>query len=337
MPPHVRCAGPWVVASALLLGGATTGSAQNPDLILSKAARDSILATYDNIFPIWGRKAIERGFDLPYPVGLNVNLVWVSQELELSQLGLSTGENPTVPVDFIKFGQVKAPVFTANLRGDLWLFPFLNLYAFGGHAWVTTDVSVAEPVAFTTVVEQEGSYAGLGMTATMGIKRNWLAFDINWAWTQTEKLDHPVQGQIFGIRYGRAQPLRGTQRLAFWIGAMRQKLKSGTDGSILLSEVIDGGAADQLGTGLLGYQEKSWYQGLSTAERQAIDALAEPLLGGNLGNVTVNYSLQKSVQDPWNMILGASWDLSKRWQFRLETGFIGRVQVLAMSNYRFNW
>ena len=59
MPPHVRCAGPWIVASALLLGAAATGSAQNPDLILSKAARDSILATYDNIFPIWGRKAID--------------------------------------------------------------------------------------------------------------------------------------------------------------------------------------------------------------------------------------------------------------------------------------
>jgi len=337
MPPHVRCAGPWVVASALLLGAAATGSAQNPDLILSKAERDSILAKYDNIFPIWGRKAIERGFDLPYPVGLNVNLVWVSQDIDITQLGLSTGENPTVPVDIIQFGRVKAPVFTANVRGDVWVLPFLNVYAFGGHAWVTTDVDVVEPIAFNTVVEQEGVYAGLGTTATMGIKHNWLAFDFNVAWTQTEKLDAPVQGTIFGIRYGRAQKLRGTQRLAFWIGAMRQKLKSETNGSIALDEVIDGGAANQLRSGLLGYKDQAWYQGMSAAEKQAFDGLAEPLLGGNLENVTVNYSLQKAVADPWNMILGASWDLSKRWQFRLESGFIGRVQILAMSNYRFNW
>ena len=61
-----------LVAAAFALAAATSAwatsaSAQNPDLALSKAERDSILAHYKNRFPIWGRKAIERGFDLPYP------------------------------------------------------------------------------------------------------------------------------------------------------------------------------------------------------------------------------------------------------------------------------
>ena len=57
----------------LLIGAATGAGAQNPDLALTQAERDSILATYHQVFPIWGRKAIERGFLLPLPVGLNIN------------------------------------------------------------------------------------------------------------------------------------------------------------------------------------------------------------------------------------------------------------------------
>src|SRR5687767_13506398 len=92
-----------LVSAALCLTAATTGSAQNPDLMLSKAQRDSILKNYDNVFPIWGRKAIEKGFDLPYPAGLGLNVVYASQNIDLTNLGLSTGSNPVVPVDFIKF------------------------------------------------------------------------------------------------------------------------------------------------------------------------------------------------------------------------------------------
>jgi hypothetical protein len=326
---------PLALAGALLLPGAERAQAQNPDLILSQAERDSILKTYDNKFPIWGRKAIERGFDLPYSSGLNLNFVYMSQDILIRDIALSTGDNPTVPVDIVQFGQVKAPVYSMNLRADLWVLPFLNVYVFGGHAWVTTDVTVTEPISLTTVVEQEGVYGGVGMTATIGVKRNWLAFDLNSAWTQTEKLDQPVQGRIFGIRYGRAFKLTGPQRMAVWVGASKQTLKSETVGSIALSEVIDGDAEAQLRTMLPAYQRSAEYQQLPAAQRQVFDSVAAGVLRGDLEDVTINYGLNKAVADPWNMLLGISWEKNKRWQARVETGFIGRVQVLLMANYRF--
>ena len=325
-----------VLPAALLALAAHAAVAQNPDLILSKAERDSILKNYHNRFPIWGRKAIEKGFDLPYPVGLSLNVVYAEQDIKLSDLGLSTGANPVVPVEFIKFGRVQAPVFTGNLRGDLWLFPFLNLYAFGGAARVSTDVTIAEPVEFNTKVDQNGTYGGLGMTATMGIKRNWLAFDVNWAWTKTENLSEAVKTRIFGIRLGRAQKISATQRLVFWVGAMKQTLNSGTNGSIALNEVIEGGGGDA-GGGLEDYQDSEWYQALTPAQQRVVDEIAERLAGREPTDVTVNYALKKSVADPWNMLTGASYDFSKRWQARLEVGYIGRVQVLGHLNYRFNW
>jgi hypothetical protein len=324
------------LAGALIALAANVAVAQNPDLALTKAERDSILKTYHNRFPIWGRKAIEKGFDLPYPVGLSVNVVYADQDIKLSDLGLSTGSNPTVPVEFIKFGRVQAPVFTGNLRGDLWLFPFLNLYAFGGAARVSTDVTIAEPVEFNTKVDQNGSYAGLGMTATMGIKHNWLAFDVNWAWTKTENLNQAVNTRIFGIRFGRAQKINATQRVALWVGAMKQTLNSGTDGSIALSDVIAGGGGDA-GGALEDYQDSEWYQGLTPAQKRVVDEIVERITGRDPSDVTVNYALKKSVADPWNMLAGVSYDFSKRWQGRVETGFIGRFQVLGQINYRFNW
>ena len=324
----------YVLAGALIALAANVAVAQNPDLALSQAERDSLLAHYHNRFPIWGRKAIEKGFDLPYPVGLSVNGVWASQNIDITNLSLSTGDNPVVPIQAIKFGDVTAPIFTANLRADLWLLPFLNVYGFGGLASVSTDVNLVEPVAFHTKVDQNGTYLGLGTTATMGIKHNWLAFDVNWAWTQTEKLSEPVRTRIFSIRFGRAQKLKGTQRLALWVGAMKQTLNSTTKGSINLSEVIAGGGS---GGGLGDYQNSEWYQGLTTPQKAVIDAIAQRLQNADLSDVTVNYHLDKAVTDPWNMLVGASYEWNKRWQARVEPGFIGRKQLLVQVNYRFNW
>lgn len=327
----------YALACALVATLSARAGAQNPDLMLTQEQRDSILKTYDNMFPIWGRKAVERGFDLPYPVGFSLNLVYASQLIDITNLGLSTGSNPTVPVDIIQFGDVTAPVLTGNIRADLWLFPFLNIYGIGGTAQVSTEVQVTEPVGFTTKVDQSGVYGAFGMTATMGIKHNWLAFDVNWSWTQTEKLDMPVRGRIFGIRYGRAERFGGTKRLAYWLGAMNQHFASETNGSIALSEVIDGGAEEQLQASLPGYQQAPWFQQLNAQQRQAFDVIATRILEGNLDSVTVNYALDKATADPWNMLAGLSYDPSKTWQYRIELGFIGRVQVLLMANYRFNW
>jgi len=68
-----------------------------------------------------------------------------------------------------------------------------------------------------------------------------------------------------------------------------------------------------------------------------IDAIAQRLQNADLSDVTINYHLDKAVTDPWNMLVGASYEFNKRWQARVEPGFIGRKQLLAQVNYRFNW
>src|SRR6478735_10694801 len=131
---------------------ATPAAAQNPDLILTQAERDSVLRTYHSVFPLLGRKAIAAGFDVPYAVGVNVIGMYLTQGLEFGQLGLSTGDNPVQGVDFIKFGQNTNQAITANARVDLWVLPFLNVCGLYRTASSPTTLAVSPPRKLQTGV-----------------------------------------------------------------------------------------------------------------------------------------------------------------------------------------
>ena len=327
-----RLARSGILALFVLLAPAAV--AQNPDLTLSPAERDSILATYDQIFPIWGRKAIERGFLLPLPVGLNINTFYMDQGVALSQLGLSTNDNPTQPVDWIVLGEATSRVASLNFRGDVWVLPFLNVYGMFGKGWASTTVPVTDPVDFTSDVDQQGNYWGVGLTGTIGVKHNWLAVDVNWTWTDLEKLDLPVRGRVLGLRYGRTIKLNPRSRANFWIGASNQKFASETDGGIALDEAIPPNVQDSLQDRLSNYQDAEWYQALGPVGQRAADSLVAAIMAADLGSTRINYHLDKAPADPWNMILGGSFELTRSWHFRAEVGFLGRVQGLFVLNYR---
>ena len=323
------------VCVILALGSGAIASAQNPDLVLSQAERDSVLKTYHQIFPLLGRKAIEKGFALPLPVGLNVNSFYMNQGIALSQLGLSTNENPTQPVDWIVLGEAKSKVTSVNFRGDLWVLPFLNVYGFYGRGWATTTVPVTEPVTFTSEVSQVGLYGGVGLTGTMGIKHNWLAGDVNWSWTDLEKLDQPVRGRVLSFRLGKTWKLKGQQRANIWVGTSNQKFRTETNGSISFAEALPPGVADTLRSRLNNYQSSSWYQNLNPIQKRLADSLVAGIMRADLGSTIINYSLDKAPADPWNMLVGGTYELNRHWHFRGEVGFFGRVQGLLVLNYRF--
>lgn len=318
----------------LATGGAAVAHAQNPDLMLSQAERDSVLKTYDNVFPIWGRKAVERGFDLPKPLGVNILYAWMDQGLDISNLGLSTNDNPIQPADFIGFGKNTTTVSTVSGRVDLWLLPFLSVYGFGGKVWANTTVELVEPVAFTSSVDQTGRTLGIGMTGAFGFKRNFVSVDGNWSWNKLEKLDDPVNARLLSLRFGRAVKLGGKMRAAFWVGAMNQKFGSETLGAIRLDEVVPPETVDQIRDNLENVDDSDWYQDLGPVQKALVDQIVDKLLTGNAGDLTINYRIDKAPSDPWNMVAGGNLDLNKRWTVRAEAGFIGRKSILVNAVYR---
>ena len=319
-----------LTALGLLLSAALPAFAQNPDLVLSQAEREAILKDYHAIFPIWGRKAIERGFDLPRAFGIGFNSVYISQHIDIENLQLSTNDAPLEPVGAIKFGESTAKALSGTVRADLWVFPFLNLYGLAGPGRANTTVELTTPVAFTSSVDQNASTYGVGLTGAMGIKHNWLSVDVNWTWSDLEKLEDPVLIRILGLRYGRAIRLSEKKKLGFWLGAMNQKVELETRGSIGFDEAVPPEFWDQIEN----LPNTPWYADLSPAQKAVVNRIIERIQLSK--STTINYGIDKALSDPWNMLAGAQLFVGKNWEFRAEAGFIGRWSILAGLAYRLN-
>jgi hypothetical protein len=313
----------------LFLVAGATAFAQNPDLVLSQSERDQILKNYKSFFPILGKQAIQRGFDLPLPFGLGFSAIGMGQDILINNLQLSAGNNPTQPVDFVQFGKNRSKAFSGTLRLDMWVLPFLNIYGLYGNGKSSMSVELTAPAAFTSSVSQSAIIYGFGLTTAIGIKRNWLSFDINWTWVDLEKLNKPAEARVLGLRYGRTIKLSEKNRLSFWVGAMKQKLGVETGGSIALNEAVPASVWDQLGD----IESTPWYQGLTPAQKAIATQLVDAILANN--DIPVNYSIDKGLAAPWNMLAGGQISITKNWDFRIEAGFIGRFSLMAGANYRF--
>ena len=304
---------------------------------------------YDNVFPIWGQKAYEKGFDIPYPTGLMVNYMYIKQGIvvENLRLGLLT-ENQDIPltgVDFIQFGNNFSTANTVIVRPDVWVFPFLNVYGIFGFGNSTTEVNITAPIELKSVVDQNVRTSGFGLTAAGGLGPVWIAVDGNITWTKPELLDKPVKVNTFGVRFGhnfvsKTKPYRN---FGIWVGAMKASLSSNTVGQIKMKdalppEVFD--RADQIAT---DYYE--WYNSLDpnkpldAIKIEKADQILTPIverLESADGEAIIRYGIDKRVKQEWNGLIGAQYQFNKKWMLRTEAGILGdRKSVLLSLNYRF--
>ncbi len=74
---------------------------------------------YNYVFPIWGQGAYKKGFDIPYPIGVMANYLWLKQGILIDnlQLGFKSDSKdiPLTPVDFIGFGDNINTSYTVNV------------------------------------------------------------------------------------------------------------------------------------------------------------------------------------------------------------------------------
>jgi hypothetical protein len=331
---------------------------------------------YPYLLPIWGKKVVEKGFQLPYSAGIGVNAFWQESELIIDNLMVGFNNGTMYNLDeIIRFDKSIASAASINVRPDFWLFPFLNVYGLFVKAKTSTaiDASVWIPdaennwtqmTAFSTKADFDATGVGFGLTPTVGIGHYWLALDMNWLWTDVSALDEPVNTFVFGPRLGKTIKFKKPDsNMAFWAGAMRVKFSSATTGSLLLTDLFPGDQLDQLQVkvdeGLENVddtqqQVDEWWNGLSETEQAnpanqaryetasgALDEAGQLLTGldGALSTVessSVQYSLEKSLKNMWNFVLGTQYQFNRHLMMRVEVGFMGsRTQVLGGLQYRF--
>jgi len=286
--------------------------------------------TWPYALPFWGEKLAERGLKFPLPFGLGLNYAFIDQPIEISRIAVGVNDSEMVDIsDLITFDKLESKVHALNLRADLWVLPFLNLYAMGN--WVIqadTQVSIAEPFAFDAGATQSGYGGGFGFTVAGGAWGYFGTVDLNWTWNQLEKLDVPVGTVLLTPRVGKNFGNIGGVDLIFWVGAMRQTIQSDTSGQIRLSDAVGGS-----NNGGFQAQLQNWYTGLSPEQQIPVSGIVGRI-ESDLDPV-IHYDLDKAVAYPWNLLVGTEVGLSEAWRLRAEVGFLHRTQLVLGVNYRF--
>jgi hypothetical protein len=323
--------------------------------------------------PIWGAKATKRGYTLPYSAGVSTQYFGQRSDLVIDNLMVGFNNGPMYDLDgLVKFDKVQARSDGLSLRPDIWLFPFLNVYAILGRSAASTEVgyglwvpdsSGAERNIFSasTKVDFSANTFGIGFTPTLGVRGGWMALDMNVTWTDVPQLDEPAMAFVFDPRIGKAFRLRRPdENINFWVGGFRLKINTGTTGSIPLGDAlpieewqtkVDGGMQE---VARISAEVEAWWNSLTAAQQAnpvniakydaAKDALATA--GGflnradtaisNFGTSSVQYSLDKRPEDMWNFIVGSQYQINRNWMFRAEFGFLAsRTHVIAGAQYRF--
>jgi hypothetical protein len=300
---------------------------------------------YDYLFPFLGQKTYKAGFDIPYPIGIMGNFIWMRQGILIDniQLGIKT-DTKDIPLtdvsEFIKFGDNSNTSYTVNVRPDIWIFPFLNVYGLFGVGRSETTVKLTSPIEFTSVVDQQIQTMGVGMMGAFGIGPLWVSLDGNWTWNKPELLDKPVNVAVFGARIGHTFVFdqHPDRNFAIWGGAMRVRMESNTVGQIQMIDAIPPEVWDKKDQFIAEYN--TWYDGLTPAKKALVDATPIPdvieRLDARDGSSIIKYGMDKQVFQEWNGIVGAQFQYNKRWMLRTEWGIIGdRKSALASLNYRF--
>ena len=306
---------------------------------------------YDYKLPFLAQKAYKAGFDVQYPFGIMTNYFYAKQGLiiENLQLGLTTQnqEIPLTPVDFIEFSNNTVVANSFNVRPDVWILPFLDLYGIFGVGTSTTTVNITTPVAFTSVVNQSLKTAGLGFTAAFGVGPLFTVVDMNWTWNKPEKLDKPVPVNTLSVRLGHTFKIPGKpyRNFGLWAGAMRARMGAGTVGQITLADALPPEVFKRKDEIVAEYNE--WYNSLSPTnpadikKKQVADKVLTPImerLDAADGSAVVRYAIDKRPAEEWNMLIGGQFQLNKHWAFRSEAGIIGdRKSLLISAQYRFLW
>lgn len=212
---------------------------------------------YPYKMPFLGKKAYERGYELPLPHGLMVSTLFNRQDIVLDNFSMAftqPGEEPDFerlqPVsDLIVFGPSSGRINTLNFRFDTWLFPFFSVGGYYGRVWGEQVIRLEAPIAIESVTDIKGQYYGINLLGVAPLGPVAIAADYSWSWTTNERLDRPVLVKVSGLRVIKRIPTKTKGRYwAFWGGAQFQNLDNQTSGEIGLGEALnlDGAALDAL-------------------------------------------------------------------------------------------
>lgn len=273
----------------------------------------------DSFFPIWGEEAEARGYSLPKPYGLSLSYMDMSNPITVNSIGL-TGAPLLEAID-VDANKADFSGSNITLRGDVWIFPFLNVYGILGYtrgeskapinsvSCDNTGLTGLDRLACNAVnslgnsdlldgatftLDMEGGTYGIGTTIAGGVG-NWFALvDMNYTYTDIKAIDGDIKTFVAAPRVGHRWQYDGGRELRVWVGAMYQDVQ----------QYLSGDIADLI-----------------------------PELAGIVGDG--GFEVQQSADDKWNGTAGFQYAFNRDWDVLFEAGFGSRETLFVALGRRF--
>ena len=182
--------------------------------------------------PFLGEEARKRGIELPATFGIGVVYYHLDRAILISDVRVGrNGEAPQSVSDFAQLGS-SSRVDNVNLKADVWILPFLNLYAIVGGIWneSQTRIDVTLPPllpggaprerTLTVPTEMTGTVGGLGLTVAGGYGPLFFAADVNAARADLG-FDDEFKAVVTSVRAGwngraGSRPIRAWVNATYW-------------------------------------------------------------------------------------------------------------------------
>ncbi len=175
------------------------------------------------VFPLGRSWAGEQ--KLPLPLGIGVTYYYQQQDYDL--VSLDVGPIP-IPPGLLSDVQVTNHIHEINLKADLWILPFLNVFGIIGDVSGETKVDLGQLLGQLTV-DYDGLVYGGGFTAAVGVKRFFTSLTTHFMATD-------LKGDRSSVNVLLLTPKAGIvfDRGALWGGAMYQRADEEHIGSIFI-------------------------------------------------------------------------------------------------------
>ena len=245
-----------VAIVAIVLGVSVPAHAQQPGPIA--AVGEEGAASSDSIFPLW--KSLLDGKKFLPPYGINLVLFDLSGQWDVKNFSAAVGGNELASLS----GKADVHPFTYGARADVWVFPFLNVFATAGGVKLNVQVTGFDlPLGVTgrppEVVRGDvyfdlnltGYYGGGGVVLMYAWQSYFVSADYSSVWTHLESSQSDVSGNELrtdtasfrvGYNAGPVQP---------YIGARWVKKIDHFEGTV-------GGPGDQPLTFAVDLQAPAW-------------------------------------------------------------------------------
>ncbi len=294
----------------------------------------------DRLLPFFGKEARDRGYELPEPFGANVNYMHIKQDIivediKFSGLGMKMPSlkfpfRPKyipIPSDLFEIGvkSTKQKSHTETLRLDAWVFPFMNVYGvFGrtkGHSISKISVSSSDPLVKTAiglmggmddldfVLKFKGKTYGGGITLAGGYDNWFSVLDMNYTNTKLDIITGNIKAFTLAPRIGYRFKVPGIEsinlpegKFSIWAGTMYQDVTQDFNGKL----------------SNLQFSSK-------------LQSLIKTVNNKGQGE----FHVKQHLKSPWNMLVGARYEVGKHFNILTEVGFNKRQSFFLAGEFRF--